>query len=64
MNLLAGRAINRQCLPLTGAELDRGSHRAIGFGVYTGGVELKDGPLRVLPVKKFLAELARGNVLQ
>ena len=35
-----------------------------GFGVYTGSVELKDGPLRVLPVKKFLAELANGNVLQ
>lgn len=34
-----------------------------GVGVYTGAVELKDGPLRVLPVKKFLAELARGNVL-
>jgi predicted AAA+ superfamily ATPase len=34
-----------------------------GFGVYTGTVELKDGPLRVLPVKKFLTELARGNVL-
>jgi hypothetical protein len=29
-----------------------------GFGVYTGTVELKDGPLRVLPLRKFLMELA------
>lgn len=34
-----------------------------GFGVYTGTVELKDGPLRVLPLKKFLKELASGDVL-
>ena len=34
-----------------------------GFGVYTGTVELKDGPLRVLPLGKFLTELAAGNVL-
>lgn len=34
-----------------------------GFGVYTGTTELKDGPIRVLPVRKFLAELAHGNVL-
>jgi predicted AAA+ superfamily ATPase len=34
-----------------------------GFGVYTGTVELRDGPLRVLPLKKFLAELAKGNVM-
>jgi predicted AAA+ superfamily ATPase len=34
-----------------------------GFGVYTGTVELKDGPLRVLPLRKFLTELAAGNVL-
>jgi uncharacterized protein len=34
-----------------------------GFGVYTGTAELKDGPLRVLPLKKFLRELADGNVL-
>ena len=26
-------------------------------------VELKDGPLRVLPLRKFLTQLARGNVL-
>jgi predicted AAA+ superfamily ATPase len=34
-----------------------------GFGVYTGTTELKDGPLRVLPLKKFLKELAAGHVL-
>ena len=34
-----------------------------GFGVYTGTAELKDGPLRVLPLRKFLRELAAGNVL-
>lgn len=33
-----------------------------GFGVYTGTTELKDGPLRVLPVRTFLAALARGDV--
>jgi predicted AAA+ superfamily ATPase len=35
-----------------------------GFGVYTGTVELKDGPLRVLPVKSFLRELSAGMVLR
>ncbi len=34
-----------------------------GFGIYTGSAELKDGPLRVLPLKKFFKELANGNVL-
>lgn len=34
-----------------------------GFGVYTGTAELKDGPLRVLPLVKFPTELATGNVL-
>jgi hypothetical protein len=34
-----------------------------GFGVYTGNAELKDGPLRVLPLRKFFMELAAGNVL-
>jgi predicted AAA+ superfamily ATPase len=32
-------------------------------GVYTGAAELKDGPLRVLPWKAFLKELAAGNIL-
>jgi hypothetical protein len=35
-----------------------------GFGVYAGTVELKDGPLRVLPLRKFLTELAAGQVLR
>ena len=34
-----------------------------GFGVYTGTVELKDGPLRVLPLKQFFKALGAGNVL-
>jgi uncharacterized protein len=34
-----------------------------GFGVYTGATELKDGPLRVFPLKQFLRQLASGNVL-
>lgn len=35
-----------------------------GFGVYTGTVELKDGPLRVLPLRQFLRALARGDVFR
>lgn len=35
-----------------------------GVGVYTGTVELKDGPLRVLPIGAFLKELAVGNILR
>jgi hypothetical protein len=34
-----------------------------GFGVYTGTTELKDGPLRVFPLKQFLKELSSGKVL-
>jgi uncharacterized protein len=34
-----------------------------GFGIYTGTAELKDGPLRVLPLKSFLKALTNGNVL-
>lgn len=34
-----------------------------GFGVYTGAVELKDGPVRVFPLKSFFKELASGNLL-
>ena len=33
-----------------------------GFGVYTGTAELKDGPLRVLPLRGFLEALAKGDV--
>jgi hypothetical protein len=31
--------------------------------VYTGATELKDGPVRVLPLARFLAALASGKVL-
>lgn len=34
---------------------------ASGFGVYTGATELKDGPLTVLPLKRFLGKLAAGD---
>ncbi len=34
-----------------------------GFGVYTGSIELKDGPIRIWPLKSFLKELTSGNVL-
>lgn len=35
-----------------------------GYGVYTGEVELKDGVLRVLPLKKFFKELAGGGIFE
>jgi predicted AAA+ superfamily ATPase len=34
-----------------------------GHGVYTGTAELKDGPLRVWPLKRFLKELTDGGIL-
>jgi predicted AAA+ superfamily ATPase len=34
-----------------------------GYGVYTGTAVLKDGPLRVLPLPRFLKALAAGEVL-
>lgn len=34
-----------------------------GFGVYTGRAELKDGPVRVLPLERFFQELTAGDVL-
>ena len=34
-----------------------------GFGVYTGTAELRDGPIRVLPLVAFLRRLAAGDVL-
>jgi predicted AAA+ superfamily ATPase len=34
-----------------------------GYGVYLGTAELKDGPLRVFPLKRFLKELATGHIL-
>jgi hypothetical protein len=34
------------------------------FGVYLGKHELKDGPLRVLPVLDFLRKLSAGRVMR
>jgi predicted AAA+ superfamily ATPase len=34
-----------------------------GYGVYTGKLQLKDGPVRILPLSRFLGELASGAVL-
>ena len=34
-----------------------------GFGIYAGDNELKDGPLRVLPLKQFLKALTAGQIL-
>ena len=52
--------------PADGAALrglvDAGALRA-GFGVYTGTAELKDGPLRVMPLTGFLRRLAAGDIL-
>jgi hypothetical protein len=33
-----------------------------GFGVYSGTTELKDGSIRVLPLRRFLEVLALGDV--
>lgn len=33
------------------------------FGVYTGTSELKDGPVRVFPMRLFLEALTSGRVL-
>ena len=33
------------------------------FGVYLGDTPLQDGPIRILPLQAFLAELSRGRVL-
>ena len=33
-----------------------------GFGIYTGTEELRDGPLRVMPLKRFFEVLASGQV--
>jgi predicted AAA+ superfamily ATPase len=52
--------------PSDGAALrglvEAGSLKA-GFGVYAGTAELKDGPVRVLPLVTFLRRLASGDVL-
>jgi len=42
--------------------IEQGSLYA-GYGVYTGTAELKDGPIWVLPLKRFLKELTAGAVL-
>lgn len=34
-----------------------------GHGVYTGSVELRDGPLRVWPIMEFLRALTTGDIL-
>ena len=34
-----------------------------GYGVYTGNAELKDGPIKVMPLHRFLELLAEGRVL-
>lgn len=34
-----------------------------GHGVYTGAAELKDGPVRVWPLERFLARLSAGDIL-
>lgn len=33
-----------------------------GFGVYTGSVELRDGPLRILPLQHFLRSVTAGEL--
>ena len=33
------------------------------FGVFSGSAELKDGPIRVLPLERFLVSLADGDSL-
>lgn len=34
-----------------------------GFGIYTGSVELRDGPLHVLPLRQFFKRLNNGDVI-
>jgi hypothetical protein len=34
-----------------------------GYGTYLGTAELKDGALRIFPLRRFLKELASGHVL-
>ena len=51
--------------PEFGAPLKRLLEEGIlqtGFGVYTGAVELRDGPLRVLPLRQFFKVLAAGDL--
>ena len=46
---------------LKGLAAEKVIHAA--FGVYVGAAELKDGPVRVLPLKRFLQALTNGEVL-
>jgi predicted AAA+ superfamily ATPase len=34
-----------------------------GYGVYTGTIEHKDGPMHIWPIQRFLKELNDGHVL-
>jgi hypothetical protein len=34
-----------------------------GFGAYVGGRELKDGPVRLLPLRSFLEALGGGEIV-
>lgn len=47
---------------VAGGTLVRSAPRAHAAGVYTGTAELKDGPLRVLPVQRFLKALEQGDL--
>jgi predicted AAA+ superfamily ATPase len=42
---------------------DRGVLTA-AHGVYTGSAELKDGPIRIWPIMRFLHELTEGSILR
>jgi hypothetical protein len=41
-----------------------GGSLSSGYGIYAGTVELKDGPLRILPLKQFFKELTAGSLLE
>jgi len=41
-----------------------GGNLRSGYGVYTGDTELKDGPLHILPLKRFLKELSQGSLFE
>ena len=45
------------------AELHRTGVVTRCWGVYLGDIALQDGPIRVLPLRAFLGELAGGRVL-
>ncbi len=41
--------------------MDEGFIQA-GFGVYNGAIELRDGPVRVLPLRQFFKALTQGGI--